>query len=74
MNDHDKENLNFILNASNETLKDWYKTLDPDDIGYAQELLTTAALEVDMRIIELHDNMIDVSDANAVLNKYRLNK
>lgn len=72
MNEHDKANLNFILNADNATLKEWYGTLTDDDLTYAQDLLKFAGLELDLRIVELSDNVSDLSDANQVLQKYRL--
>ena len=74
MNDHDRANLEFIMNVDKTTLKKWYRSLSEDDIAYAQELIATASLEIDMRVVELHDNVTDFSAANIVLNKYRLNK
>ena len=35
MNDHDKANLEFILSADKETLKDWYESLSDDEKLYA---------------------------------------
>ena len=72
MNEHDKANLEFILTASPETLVDWYQSLSEDDIAYAQELLATAKTELDLRVIELFDDVPDVNLANNVLDKYRL--
>lgn len=46
MNDHDRQNLNFLLNSSPEVIADWYTKVDQDDIDYAQELLAMAALEL----------------------------
>lgn len=45
-NADDRENLKFLINASNETIKDWYKTCTDDDIAYAQELMNAFALEL----------------------------
>ena len=53
MNEHDRSNLNFLLNASAETLKDWYEKMDEDDHLYAQELLAMAALELKEQALEL---------------------
>lgn len=39
MSNHDLENLDFLLNASEEVLKDWYEQASSDDIEYAAELL-----------------------------------
>lgn len=46
MNDHDRQNLNFLLYSSPEVIADWYTKVDEDDIAYAQELLAMAALEL----------------------------
>lgn len=46
MNDHDRQNLNFLLYSSPEVIADWYTKVDQDDIDYAQELLAMAALEL----------------------------
>lgn len=46
MNQRDKENLNFLLNASPETLKDWYESVEEDDHIYAQELLESYRQEL----------------------------
>jgi hypothetical protein len=72
MNEHDKANLEFMLSASKETLADWFITLSEDDIAYAEELLYAARAELDLRIVELHDDVPDVTLANSVLDKYRL--
>ena len=72
MNDHDRANLEFILNASKETLADWYNSLSKDDLAYAKELVQAANSEFSMRLIELNDNVQDVTLANNVLDKYRL--
>lgn len=47
MNDHDKENLNFLLTASPEVLKDWYDSVEEDDHMYAQELLAMYSEEIE---------------------------
>lgn len=45
-NDWDRDNLNFLLNSSPETLKDWEASMDEDDLAYAQELLDAYAEEL----------------------------
>lgn len=51
-NEYDRENLKFLINASNETIKEWYKTCTDDDIAYAQELMNAFALELQEAAIE----------------------
>ena len=72
MNDHDKANLEFILTASKETLAEWYESLSEDDLAYAQELLYAARAELNMRLVELFDDVPDVTLAANLLDKYRL--
>jgi len=45
-NEVDRNNLYFLLNASTETIKDWYKTCTADDVEYARELMDAYAREV----------------------------
>jgi hypothetical protein len=74
MNDWDRDNLNFLLNASKETLEDWHHYADEDDYAYALELLQAARTELAMQELALIDNeaVEDVSEAKTVLSKFRL--
>lgn len=58
MNQHDRENLNFLLTASRDVLKDWYSQIDSDDLAYASELLDQYAEELNLR-----NSMIDADQA-----------
>jgi hypothetical protein len=71
MNDHDKHNLNFLLNASPATLQDWYMQMDSDDHAYATELLQQAKVELDMYAAEHFDEVEDLTLASEVLKKFR---
>jgi len=53
MKKRDRENLEFLLNASSEVIEDWYNQMDDDDIEYACELLSLAQAELDQRILAL---------------------
>ena len=44
MNDRDKQNLEFLMSITPETLRDWFNTVSQDDIDYAKELLDRADL------------------------------
>jgi hypothetical protein len=46
MNKRDEDNLNFLLYASEEVLRDWHNRADADDLSYAQELLAIKASEL----------------------------
>jgi hypothetical protein len=68
MPEEDLENLRFLLTASQETLRDWYFSVDQDDIEYAFELMTEA--EAQMKEMEKDP---DVStELKAYLKKFML--
>ncbi len=46
MNQHDRDNLDFLLGASPEVIEDWYEQMSDDDIEYAFELLEEYAQEL----------------------------
>lgn len=78
MNNHDRENLTFLLNATPEVLSDWYSKMDEDSITYASELLTRYGKEMALkqRFYDVEDINIDglTSDAELYLMKFRLKK
>jgi hypothetical protein len=53
MNQHDRDNLNFLMSVGPKVLKDWYTKMSADDIEYALELLNIASREVDERALAL---------------------
>ena len=53
MNQHDRNNLNFLMSVEPKVLKDWYTKMSADDIEYALELLNIASREVDERALAL---------------------
>lgn len=78
MNDRDYDNLQFLLNATPETLQDWFDTLiaqgEDDDINYAFELIKQARTEVELQVLEVFDADSEESVAVAAeyLKKFRL--
>jgi len=46
MDEHDRANLEFLLNAEPGVLSDWYEQMDKDDHMYALDLLEVARLEL----------------------------
>jgi hypothetical protein len=70
MNPHDKDNLNFLLNSSRETIALWFNQADADDIKYADELLAKAEVEFAMLIED--EVLTDLTLANSVLSKFRI--
>jgi len=72
MNDHDRSNLNFLLNITTEVFDDWMDQADTDDIDYALELLAMHKSELVVGLLELKDNVEDTTQANQVLKKFML--
>jgi hypothetical protein len=74
MNDWDRDNLNFLMNASKETLEEWHFYADADDYKYALELLQAARTELAMQELALVDDQAveDITEAQAVLARFRL--
>jgi hypothetical protein len=64
VNEHDRDNLNFLLNASKETLDDWYAKMSQDDINYAFELIQAAKSELIIQELELMDKVENTDDAD----------
>lgn len=72
MNPNDKNNLDFLLNSSQESISVWYDQASEDDIQYAVELMNRAALEFELLTDPVPQ--VDLTEANAVLAKFRLQK
>jgi hypothetical protein len=53
MNLNDRNNLNFLMNATPEVLLEWYDTASEDDLIYAQELLDAYQMELNASEYEL---------------------
>lgn len=77
MNQHDRENLQFLMNASEEVLRDWFNTVSEDDHRYAQELLNSYMLEIEeMKVsIQIEAELIthDYAESKAIIKKLMLN-
>lgn len=70
-NERDHDNLTFLLNATTDTLTQWYSTASSTDIDYAMELLLAFRSELEVREVELSDHVDDVSDAAKVLQRFQ---
>ena len=53
MNQHDRKNLDFLLKAEPDVIRDWAGKMDSDDINYAQELLMQHAADLRERSREI---------------------
>ncbi len=78
MNNYDRENLEFLLNATPELLANWYDTVSDDDKEYASELLAQYSKELALRqrFNAVEEVIVDdlVPDAAIYLKKFRLTK
>lgn len=70
LNDWDRDNLNFLLNADRKTLDEWYAQCDADDIRYALELMKAHKSELILQELEYFDEVNDLSVANTLLKKF----
>ena len=68
LTDRDVKNLNFLVNASDEVLRDWMNHVDADDIDYAQELLEM----LKHRILDIAAEHSDLSETKQILARYKV--
>ena len=76
MNEHDRANLEFLLNADAATIKDWHSKVSADDIDYAQELLDAFSQELREQALALKVEAEmtlqgNYHEANMVIDKIR---
>ena len=76
MNDWDRNNLQFLLNADDATIKDWQSKITADDIDYAHELLNAFSQELREQAqalkIEAEMSLSDnYHEANMVIDRIR---
>jgi len=77
MNDWDKNNLNYLMSLTEDEFDEFMATMPEDDIQYAIELIQTrkaetALLAEELRDVYYHEEGMDLSQAQAVLAKFRL--
>jgi len=53
MNLNDRNNLNFLMTATPQALREWYDLASEDDLIYAQELLEAYQMELNASEYEL---------------------
>lgn len=82
MNQWDKDNLYFIMNASDEEFREWMDQATQDDINYALQLIAEGKRERYERQKflegiaewEHYPEVVDFTEANNVLNKFMMEK
>ncbi len=72
MNQHDRDNLNFLMNCSQDKFDEWMDNATPDDVDYALELFQKAKSETILLQHELLDNVeMDLAEANELINRIK---
>jgi hypothetical protein len=72
MNDHDRNNLNFLLTVSQKVFEEWFDQADQDDVDYALELLAKRKAELTLQELEFADDVEDITQANSILKGFML--
>lgn len=74
MNEWDRDNLDFLLNASKADMDDWWQHATKEDIEYADRLFKQARTEIELQLMDLldHDEDQDLTQARSVLARFRL--
>lgn len=70
MNEYDYNNLQFLLNATEDTLRQWFEVVSEDDKEYAMELLQTAQGEILYFRMQYEEDVSDLTEARNVLSKF----
>ena len=71
MNEWDKDNLNFIMNASEEGFDEWLDQADNDDIDYALELIRMAKAELMVQEMEMTDTVSNFTEAKQLIERIK---
>jgi len=71
MNEWDRDNLDFIMNCSEDGFDEWLDQADNDDINYALSLIRLAKTELMVQEMELTDNISNFSEANKLIERIK---
>lgn len=71
MNEWDKDNLEFIMNTTNESFDEWLDQADNDDIAYALELIRMAKAELMVQEMEFTDEISNFSEASQLIDRIK---
>lgn len=74
MNEHDRNNVNFIMSLNEQQFDEWANELTDDDIDYAIEIIKMARAELFLEKLALENEHMeeDLSLAKNFLQKYTL--
>ena len=68
MDNFDQQNLEFLINTSDEDLEDFFNEIDDDDLEYAIELLRSHMNQIILKILALQDEVDGVEEADKVIS------
>ena len=71
MNEWDRDNLNFIMNTSEEGFDEWLDQADNDDIAYALELIRMAKAELMIQEMEFTDDISNFTEASQLIERIK---
>ncbi len=71
MNDWDRDNLNFILNASKAELNAFYDECNAECLRYLSSLVTQELSKLHLEVVEQFDEVESFDEANYILNKIK---
>lgn len=74
MNDWDRDNLNFILNADKNELAAFYDSCNSEDLNYLFRLVNWEIGRLRVAEAEEFDRVVEIDQAQLVLKKFMLNK
>ena len=71
MNEWDRDNLEFIMNTTDESFDEWLDQADNDDIAYALELIRMAKAELMVQELEFTDDISNFSEASQLIDRIK---
>jgi hypothetical protein len=71
MNKWDRDNLEFIMNTTDEGFDEWLEQADNDDVAYALELIRMAKAELMVQEMEFTDEISNFSEAAQLLDRIK---
>jgi hypothetical protein len=71
MNEWDRDNLNFIMNITDEGFDEWLDQADNDDIDYALKLIRMAKSELMLQEMEFTDEISNYAEAAQLIERIK---
>ena len=71
MNKWDRDNLDFIMNTTNEGFDEWLDQADNDDVAYALELIRMAKAELMIQEMEFTDDISNFTEASQLIERIK---